>query len=136
MGARPLLLRGRWAPHPEFCRLLPRTLLPPWRARERPQHRQGHACAHKCAIVGRHQPAPGATMRHVKCFALLLALGVTHGEPSFAQEKLKIFDAHLHYNQEPTAFYPLASVLEVFRRNKVAGIIANSRPNTGTHELV
>jgi Amidohydrolase len=74
-------------------------------------------------------------MSHVK-FALVLALFAWHGNPSSAQEKLKIFDAHLHYNQEPTAFYPLASVLEVFRRNEVAGIIANSRPNKGTHELV
>src|SRR5262245_59704679 len=88
--------------------------------------------------MGRDQPAQGATMRYVKCLALVLvlAVGLTPGEASFAQEKLKIFDAHLHYNQEPTAFYPLAAVLEVFRRNEVAGIIANSRPNTGTHELV
>jgi predicted TIM-barrel fold metal-dependent hydrolase len=53
-----------------------------------------------------------------------------------AQTQLKIFDAHLHYNQEPTAFYQLDQVLDVFRRNHVAGIIANSRPNKGTHELV
>lgn len=53
-----------------------------------------------------------------------------------AQTQLKIFDAHLHYNQEPTAFYQLEQVLDVFRRNSVAGVIANSRPNKGTHELV
>ena len=53
-----------------------------------------------------------------------------------AQEPIEIFDAHLHYNQEPNPFYPLAKVLEVFQRNGVAGILANSRPNKGTHELV
>src|SRR5262245_57760591 len=53
-----------------------------------------------------------------------------------AQPTLKIFDAHLHYNQEPNPYYPLDRVLEVFRRNNVAGIIANSRPNKGTHQLV
>jgi hypothetical protein len=53
-----------------------------------------------------------------------------------AQPTLKIFDAHLHYNQEPNPFYRLEQVLEVFRRNNVAGIIANSRPNKGTHQLV
>ena len=53
-----------------------------------------------------------------------------------AQQSLKIFDAHLHYNQEPNPFYPLERVLDVFRRNNVAGIIANSRPNKGTHQLV
>jgi hypothetical protein len=53
-----------------------------------------------------------------------------------AQPALKIFDAHLHYNQEPNPFYPLERVLDVFRRNNVAGIVANSRPNKGTHQLV
>jgi hypothetical protein len=53
-----------------------------------------------------------------------------------AQPALKIFDAHLHYNQEPNPYHPLDRVLEVFRRNGVAGILANSRPNKGTHQLV
>ena len=53
-----------------------------------------------------------------------------------SQPALKIFDAHLHYNQEPNPYYPLDRVLEVFRRNGVAGILANSRPNKGTHQLV
>jgi hypothetical protein len=53
-----------------------------------------------------------------------------------AQPMLKIFDAHLHYNQEPNPFYPLDRVLDIFRRNNVAGILANSRPNRGTHQLV
>jgi len=75
-------------------------------------------------------------MGHPKRLAVFLAFLACVVDPSSAQEKLKIFDAHLHYNQEPTPFYPLASVLEVFRRNEVAGIIANSRPNKGTHELV
>jgi hypothetical protein len=66
---------------------------------------------------------------------LLAALWLWPGA-GLAQTKLKIFDAHLHYNQEPNPFYQLDQVLEVFRRNNVAGIIANSRPNKGTHELV
>src|SRR5262249_58928086 len=53
-----------------------------------------------------------------------------------AQPTLKIFDAHLHYNQEPNPYYSLDRVLDVFRRNSVAGILANSRPNKGTHQLV
>jgi amidohydrolase family protein len=53
-----------------------------------------------------------------------------------AQAPLKLFDAHLHYNSEPTPFYPLDKVLEIFRRNNVAGILATSRPNAGTHALV
>jgi hypothetical protein len=53
-----------------------------------------------------------------------------------AQERLELFDAHLHYNQEPNPFYPLDKVLEVFKRNGVTGILATSRPNKGTHQLV
>ena len=53
-----------------------------------------------------------------------------------AQERLEIFDAHLHYNQEPSPLYSLDQVLDIFRRNNVAGILSNSRPNKGTHQLV
>ena len=31
-----------------------------------------------------------------------------------AQERLELFDAHMHYNQEPNPFYPLDKVLEIF----------------------
>ena len=53
-----------------------------------------------------------------------------------AQERLEIFDAHMHYNQEPTPFYTLEQILEVFRRNNVTGVLATSRPNKGTNQLV
>jgi hypothetical protein len=57
--------------------------------------------------------------------------------PVWAQQQdIKIFDAHLHYNQEPNPFYSLDKVLEVFKRNNVTGILATSRPNKGTHQLV
>ncbi len=65
------------------------------------------------------------------------ALGLTLCAASAgSQPALKIFDAHLHYNQEPNPYYPLERVLDIFRRNNVVGIIANSRPNKGTHQLV
>ena len=53
-----------------------------------------------------------------------------------SSKTLKIFDAHLHYNQEPNPFYSLDKVLEIFRRNNVTGILATSRPNKGTHQLM
>jgi hypothetical protein len=53
-----------------------------------------------------------------------------------SQRPLELFDAHLHYNQEPNPFYPLEKVLEIFRRNNVTGILATSRPNKGTHQLM
>ena len=76
-------------------------------------------------------------MPHPNCLTLVVAaLLALVPQAGTAETKLKIFDAHLHYNQEPTAFYRLDQVLDIFRRNNVVGVIANSRPNKGTHELV
>src|ERR1700674_970775 len=69
-------------------------------------------------------------LRFVFTLAVLLAID------GASAQQLKIFDAHLHYNQEPNPFYPLDKVLELFKRNRVAGSVANSRPNKGTHQLV
>ena len=65
-------------------------------------------------------------------------LAVMSGRAQSAADpgRLDIFDAHLHYNQEPAPFYPLDKVLEIFRRNGVTGILATSRPNKGTHQLM
>ena len=80
---------------------------------------------------------PGALMRLLKQLTFgLAAIAVVGVAPPATAQDLKIFDAHLHYNQEPTPFYSLDKVLDVFRRNGVAGILATSRPNKGTHELV
>ena len=67
---------------------------------------------------------------------LAVALAALSVAPARAQQTLRIFDAHMHYNQEPDPFYSVDQVLEIFRRNDVAGILATSRPNKGTHQLV
>jgi hypothetical protein len=46
-----------------------------------------------------------------------------------------IFDAHLHYNDDAQAPYPVGTVFELFRKNGVRAILANSRPNDGTRAL-
>ena len=73
--------------------------------------------------------------RRSKWIAALAALA-TWPLSAQAQQRIEIFDAHLHYNQEPKPFYSLDQVRDVFRRNGVTGIVATSRPNKGTHELV
>lgn len=73
--------------------------------------------------------------RRSKWIAALAALA-TWPLSAQAQQRIEIFDAHLHYNQEPKPFYSLDQVRDVFRRNGITGIIATSRPNKGTHELV
>jgi hypothetical protein len=68
--------------------------------------------------------------------AALLALAPAGAWAQGGPSTLRIFDAHLHYNQEPDPTYPLDKVLEIFRRNGVGGILSNSRPNKGTNQLV
>jgi hypothetical protein len=46
-----------------------------------------------------------------------------------------LFDAHLHYNDEARAVYPIEEVLARMRRNGVRAILANSRTNEGTAAL-
>ena len=84
-----------------------------------------------------HQRYTGDVMRSLKRLSCIFAAiaPLCLAAPALAQQ-LKLFDAHLHYNQEPTPFYALDKVLEVFRRNGVAGILATSRPNKGTQQLV
>ncbi len=68
--------------------------------------------------------------------AILLATLAVFVPPATAQERMPIFDAHMHYNWEPTPFYSMEQVLEVFRRNNITGVLATSRPNDGTRALV
>lgn len=53
-----------------------------------------------------------------------------------AADPIEIFDAHLHYNWEPKPYFQIEEVLALFRKHRVTGILATSRPNIGTHALV
>jgi hypothetical protein len=67
---------------------------------------------------------------------ILAAILVVFAAPVRADDRIEIFDAHLHYNWEPTPFYSLEKVLALFKEHRVTGIIATSRPNDGTRALV
>ena len=69
------------------------------------------------------------------CVAVLIALAFIAG-PARADEPIEIFDAHLHYNWEPKPYYSVDEVLALFKKHRVTGILATSRPNTGTHALM
>jgi hypothetical protein len=58
-----------------------------------------------------------------------------HAQAAEPRPALPLFDAHLHYNWEPVAHYPLDKVLGLFRAQNIMGILATSRPNDGTHAL-
>ena len=68
--------------------------------------------------------------------AVLVAVVWTAAPGAQAAEPIEIFDAHLHYNWEPKPYYQVDEVLALFRKHRVTGILATSRPNTGTHALV
>lgn len=67
-------------------------------------------------------------------FAMLLS--VVPAAATAESEPLPLFDAHLHYNWEPVAHFPLQQVLALLRQHKISGILATSRPNDGTRALV
>src|SRR5262245_57882565 len=46
-----------------------------------------------------------------------------------------LFDAHLHYNDEAQPVVSVGSAFELFRKNGVKAILANSRPNAGARAL-
>jgi hypothetical protein len=75
-------------------------------------------------------------MRLLLPIAVIALLSFAAPPPAQADEPLEIFDAHMHYNQEPNPFYPLDKVLEIYRTNRITGVLATSRPNKGTHQLM
>jgi hypothetical protein len=81
---------------------------------------------------------PGPMRRRVGCIAILAAVALiaAAANRACADEPIEIFDAHLHYNWEPKPFYQLDEVLALFKKYRITGILATSRPNTGTHALM
>ncbi|MFL6839031.1 MAG: amidohydrolase family protein [Bradyrhizobium sp.] len=67
-------------------------------------------------------------------FAIVWLAGAT--DRMLAAEPIEIFDAHLHYNWEPKPYLQIEDVLALFRKHRVTGILATSRPNAGTHALM
>jgi hypothetical protein len=74
--------------------------------------------------------------RAVSAAFACVALSLLATMPARAAEPIEIFDAHLHYNWEPKPYYQPDEVLALFRKHRVTGILATSRPNTGTHALM
>ncbi|MEO5692792.1 MAG: hypothetical protein ABIQ72_06680 [Usitatibacter sp.] len=70
-------------------------------------------------------------LRFASLAALLLATQAARAQPYAGP----LFDTHLHYNVEAQEAYPVAAVFELFRKNGVRAILANSRPNDGSRAL-
>jgi len=88
-----------------------------------------------------HRMSVTAFVRRALALALLAVaptLALVPGAATRAASALyagPLFDAHLHYNDEAAARYPIADVLGRMQRSGVRAIVANSRPNDGTKAL-
>ena len=71
----------------------------------------------------------------IRLAAALVALTV-FAAPVRADNRIEIFDAHLHYNFEPNPTFQPDEVLALLKKHRVTGILATSRPKTGTHVLM
>ncbi|WP_327567649.1 amidohydrolase family protein [Bradyrhizobium sp.] len=74
-------------------------------------------------------------LKHAAIVAAV-TLSIVAANRACADEPIEIFDAHLHYNWEPKPYYQPDEVLALFKKHRVTGILATSRPNTGTHALM
>jgi len=73
----------------------------------------------------------------MKLLRIVLALALSAiALPARAAELMPMFDAHMHYNWEPTPRYSLPEILALFKASGVTGVLATSRPNDGTRALV
>ncbi len=79
-----------------------------------------------------------ATRRCIAATVITLLVSAAPAIPAAAaaDSPLPLFDAHLHYNWEPTPHLPLERVFALFREHRISGILATSRPNDGTRALV
>jgi hypothetical protein len=75
----------------------------------------------------------------MKNYRWLLALGgfwlvtAAHGQ---AGTRLPLFDAHMHYNVEARSLLSPNEVVALWRKEGVKGVLATSRPNQGTLDLM
>lgn len=77
-----------------------------------------------------------AMQRALRIAAALMTVFVSLPAAADTPYEGPIFDAHLHYNWEPTPHYNVEQVFALLKKNNVRGILATSRPNTGTVALM
>jgi hypothetical protein len=76
-----------------------------------------------------------AMLRTLLSGVAVLLLCVARASAADALWAGPLFDAHLHYNEEAAAAYSVGAAFELFSKNGVKAILANSRPNDGTRSL-
>jgi hypothetical protein len=75
-------------------------------------------------------------MSRMARLALLCGILIGVNAPAPAQEQLPLFDAHMHYNAEARAVISAPEVIALWRKVGIRGVLATSRPNDGTLDLM
>ncbi len=70
----------------------------------------------------------------MKRLALLIAAACAFG--AHAAEPLPLFDAHMHYNVEARSYLSPEQVVALWRKTGIRAVLATSRPNDGTLDLI
>jgi hypothetical protein len=78
-------------------------------------------------------PSPPRAMRLLRLL-FFLAVAALAVQARAAYEG-PVFDAHLHYNDDAQEHVSIGNAMELFSKNGVKAILANSRPNDGTRAL-
>lgn len=72
------------------------------------------------------------------CLHILAAMGIltSYGAAGATDERLPLFDAHMHYNVEAREALSPAQVVALWRQVGIRAVLATSRPNDGTIDLI
>jgi hypothetical protein len=81
------------------------------------------------------EAAMNATLRNLLSSAAALLLCMPGPALAEAMWTGPLFDAHLHYNDDAAAAYSVGAAFELFSKNGVKAVLANSRPNDGSRAL-
>lgn len=67
---------------------------------------------------------------------LLSILALSIATAAAAEEPLPLFDAHMHYNVEARSVISPEQVIALWRKTGIRAVLATSRPNDGTLDLI
>jgi hypothetical protein len=86
------------------------------------------------AVQERHPPRMFGRLRS-RWLAWTLCLACVSASAN-AEEQLPLFDAHMHYNVEARLLLSPKQVVDLWRKTGIRGVLATSRPNDGTLDLM
>ena len=81
------------------------------------------------------RPVPGSEVAMKFLGYLIFTAGLLAAPPAAAQDRLPIFDTHVHYSRDAWSEYSPARIEELFREAGVLRALVSSTPDDGTLKL-